>query len=162
MGYSYGQNERGRWVLSCDNCGNVGGVRKRTCPYKVLGDSLRTTTGQRYSMPYCYPAALCSACYATHKTTLHENCAAGAAESQAGYDAIEAGLDAGRKYVMSAVGDWHEDCPPGKTLVTFKGRDGEVTVAVDDYNPATKPWLDQYGTLAYVGNAFSTFKEIVF
>ena len=35
MGYCYGRNAHGNMALACDNCGTVGGVRKRTCPHKV-------------------------------------------------------------------------------------------------------------------------------
>lgn len=119
MGYSYGQNERGRWVLSCDNCGNIGGVRKRTCPHKVLQSAHRVPNGQRYSLPYCYPAALCSSCYATHKAVLHKDCEAAAAERQAEEDAIQAKLDSGAVLRSAAFGDWDETVPEGMVGVLF-------------------------------------------
>ncbi len=149
MGYSYGQNERGSWVLSCDNCGNVGGVRKRTCPYTVLGDTLRTA--KRYEMSYCYPPALCAVCYAALgglRGVHGQDCETGAAKSQAGYDAIEAGLDAGELYVVSA-----SMSGPGMVTVTFWGRRDPATrerrevkrvMPEGDYHPGAKPRLSDY------------------
>jgi hypothetical protein len=45
MGYTYGYSATGRMVLSCDMCGNDGGVRKRHCP-----------------VGWCPAPALCSGC----------------------------------------------------------------------------------------------------
>ena len=54
MGYSYGRNARGNMSLACDVCGSCEGARKRTCPYKVRGDSLRTVPAPtRYELPWC-------------------------------------------------------------------------------------------------------------
>ena len=115
MGYSYGQNYRtGRWLLACDACGTIGGVRKRTCPYKVRTDSLRSKT--RITLPWCPAPALCGPCYAKHgpAKVLHADCAKGAAADQARADATQALLDAGHKLVVSAsmVGE-------GQVEVTF-------------------------------------------
>jgi hypothetical protein len=121
MGYSYGRNARGNWVLSCDGCGDLGGVRKRTCPHKVLGDSHRTMDGKRHALPYCPPPALCGACFRRHGGTarIHAQCADGAAQSQARYDETERQLDAGELLVTSAsMVDGH----PGMVRVMFAGR----------------------------------------
>lgn len=150
MGYSYGYNPRSRRydLLSCDSCGlttadGARSVRKRTCPHKVLTDSHRSWDGRRHALPYCYPSALCSGCYAKHKDGLHSDCARRAAESNADYDRIEALLDAGEKLVASAI-----RVEDGKTRVTFTGRagTGEVNALVDseDYNPHTRKRLSDY------------------
>ena len=55
MGYSYGKNFRGRTVLSCDSCGNVGGVLKRKCPFH-----------------YCPAPALCPSCWIKRRGELRE------------------------------------------------------------------------------------------
>lgn len=144
MGYGYGRTASGRWALACDSCGKTGGVRKRTCPHKVLTDSLRSS--RRHSIPYCYPSALCAGCYATHKATLHEGCAEGAARSTAQADAIEAGLDAGDLFVVSACGDWQKGVPLGMTAALFAGRSGkrEYLMPADLYDPSGKARLSQY------------------
>lgn len=155
MGYSYGYNERGNLVLACDHCGEVGGVRKRTCPEKVTGDSLRTSGGRRPTFAYCYPPALCGECYKTlgGKNGVHgERCKQGAAKAQAEYDAIEEALDAGEMFVVAAYGDWHRDVAEGYVLVTFKGRDDEASVLMrkDEYNFAAKPKLSDYPNVVEV------------
>lgn len=154
MGYSYDFHNR----LCCDKCGHSGGVRKRTCPYKVLGDSLRTPGGNRYTMNYCYPPALCAACYKQLgglRGVHGDSCKEGAAKSQAEDDAIEAALDAGEMFVVSATGDWQEDVPEGMVLVTFWSRYNPETrtrpevkrlVAKDDYQPTARPRLSDYPT----------------
>jgi hypothetical protein len=159
MGYSYGYNYRsGKYnLLVCDGCGKttadgVKAVRKRTCPHKVLTDS--HNNGHRYPLPYCYPSALCSGCYATHKATLHATCAEGAATSNAEADAIEAALDAGELFVSCAFGDWADGVPAGKSLVTFTGRGGanKINVLIDaaDYAPGSKKKLSDYPTAELV------------
>jgi hypothetical protein len=146
MGYGYDRNNR----LCCDNCGMSGGVRKRTCPYTVLGDSLRSVGGQRYKMSYCYPPALCAACYATLgglRGVHGDQCREGAARSQAEYDEIERGLEAGEMYVVSAEGSHAgNDLPRGLVRVTFRGRAGETKLVMlkDAYQFRTKPRLSDY------------------
>lgn len=150
MGYCYGRNERGNMVLACDGCSNVGGVRKRTCPYKVRDDASRSTVpGTRYEMRYCYPPALCAVCYAKRggQNGVHANCAAGAARSQAEYDTSYARLVAGEYKVMSAFGSWHDAVPAGKTGVIFRNLDGDertYLVDADEYEPGPKGWLADY------------------
>lgn len=149
MGYCYGHNPRtGRDVLACDNCSTVGGVRRRTCPRKVLTDSLRSTDGSRHETPYCSAPALCDGCWRAKGRTagVHANCAAGAAASQARDDEIEALLDAGHLLVVAAAGSWRTDVPAGQTLVTFRGRNRQVDALVnaDTYDPTLRPRLDHY------------------
>lgn len=144
MGYSY--DYRGR--LCCDACGKSGGVRRRTCPHKVLGNSLRTQ--QRVALPACSAPALCKECYAKHggQKGLHDGCAEFAAKSQAEDDAIEAALDAGEKFVVSASGDWLDHVPKDHVEVTFWGRhaSGEVKLIVpkNDYDYNNKRKLSDY------------------
>jgi hypothetical protein len=89
----------------CGRCGSKAGVRKRTCPYTVLGDSLRSSG--RYRLPWCQPPALCGPCLkrAGGTRAVHAKCEAAAAADQARSDAIEAGLDAGESYVLAAWGN---------------------------------------------------------
>ena len=97
MSYSFDSHGR----LCCDNCGNAGGVRKRTCPHRVLTDSLR---GPRAPLPYCYPPALCPQCW--HKiggAQLHADWREGAAQGETQHDATESLLDTG-KALSSAPG----------------------------------------------------------
>ena len=145
MGYSYGRNARGNWVLSCDGCGTVGDVRKRTCPHKVTGDSLR---GPRYAMSYCPAPALCAGCFKREGGTrgLHARCAEPARKSQAEYDAKQARIDAGELFVLAAWGDWQAGVPGGMCGVKFGGRDGEAwhLVPAGDYHPGKLPGLSDY------------------
>lgn len=128
MGYSYGRTARGGQGLACDGCGKVGGVRKRTCPHSVLWDSLRDSSGQRHPVSYCYPPALCSDCFKARGggAKVHADCKAAAAAQTAKHDAIEAALDAGELFVVSAEGSrrgkYGNDVPEGQVLVTFVGR----------------------------------------
>jgi hypothetical protein len=146
MGYGYDSRNR----LCCDQCGNAGGVRKRRCPHKVLGDSLRSPS--RFAMDYCSAPALCGPCFSAEGGTrgVHERCAAPAAASQAEYDATQARLDAGEWHVVSASGDWHPDVPAGQVQITFWTAGGPpsgqrtVLVPADVYDPAAKPWLSDY------------------
>lgn len=120
MGYSFGQNSAGRWVLSCDKCGTVGGVRKRACKYKVADE-------RGVALPWCPPPALCSACFTVLGGTagIHgDTCRDGAAAAQVDYDRKAARLAAGDKLVRVAYGDWHARVPKGAVLVGFKGSDG--------------------------------------
>ena len=140
MGYSYGRNDRGNLVLSSASCGNLGGVRKRTCPYKVHH-------ADGFSLPYCYPSALCSTCYATHKATLHQDCAKGAAESQARENARAFRLASGEYEVGAAWGSWHEDVPDGMTGVVFRNVDKVEQyrlVRASAYDPSSRRYLSDY------------------
>jgi hypothetical protein len=133
MGYGYGWTSSGRQGLSCDGCGTVGGVRKRRCPYKVLGDSLRSP--RRYELDYSPAPALCSECYKKHgglRGVHGEECREGAVKSQAKYDAIEAGLDAGESFVIAAYGSWAEGVPQGQVKVLFRGRAGETEMLMPE------------------------------
>lgn len=105
MGYSYGRTYSGRYALACDNCGTVGGVRKRKCPHTVLTDSIRSVNGQRHRLPYCPAPAVCSPCLKElgGSRKIHENCAEPAAKSQAEYDAAEALWLTGEPVVVSAI-----------------------------------------------------------
>lgn len=115
MGYSYDRLNR----LCCDHCGVSGGVRKRTCPRKVLTDSLR---GPRRWLSYCYPPALCGDCYRqAGGSAIHNQCAEGAAASQVKYDEIEALLDAGEALSVAAWGQ-HDDVPAGMVGLLFVSR----------------------------------------
>jgi hypothetical protein len=142
MGYSY-ESSSGR--LCCDNCGGTQGVRKRTCPHKVLGSSLH---GPRYALPYCSPPAYCSACFKARggSKAIHGGCAEGAAAAQAKADAIEAALDAGELLVRSAQGDRAEGVPAGQCRVIFEGRGTEATVFIpqESYDPQAKKKLSDY------------------
>ena len=124
MGYSYGRTSSGRYALCCDSCGNTGGVRKRTCRFKV-------SYHDGMVLPYCYPPALCSPCFAKRgggKGIHGEDCKNGAAASQAEQDAKAAKLAAGDKQVMAAWGTWFADVPEGMSLVLFRGAD-----KIEDY-----------------------------
>jgi hypothetical protein len=145
MGYGY--DMRGR--LACDGCGVTGGVRKRTCPYTVLGDSRH---GARQRLRWCPPPAYCSACYQQRGGLrgVHAKCEAGAAQDQADADAIEAGLDAGGSYVAAAWGKaprGRAGLPAGLVGVLFRTRaqaETYVLVPEADYNGQLKPWLSDY------------------
>ena len=119
MGYSYERTASGRHALCCDACGKSGGVRKRTCKYKV--------THNGFSIPYCPPPALCSNCYATHKATLHDGCKAGAEASQAREDARQAQLQSGESLSSVGFGSWHDLVPDGMVGRGFKALDGTMT-----------------------------------
>lgn len=160
MGYCY--EAYGSRRLCCDKCGQPGGVRKRKCPYTVLGDSLR---GARQALPYCYPPALCAACYAAlgGLRGLHgASCAEGAAASQAEADAIEAALDAGESLSIAAWGDWEPSVPTGMVGVAFSGRAGEIyrLMAEADY-PNKRIALSAVTTQTWANHPGSTTKEVV-
>jgi hypothetical protein len=142
MGYSYGRSENGRWLLSCDNCGAVGEVRKRTCPYKV-------TTTEGHALPYCPAPALCGPCFAKYGGTrgVHgAECAKGAAASQARYDEERARLATGDSRVRGAWGEWQEYVPAGRVGLLFRNQDGRerhYTVTAEEYD-THGPWLSEY------------------
>lgn len=143
MGYCYDMRNR----LCCDKCGASGGVRKRRCPYMVLGDSSR---GPRFAMHYCSCPALCSVCYKALgglRGVHGQECKDGAARSQAEYDAAQAKLDAGDLAVLAAWGDWNDKVPSGLTGVVF-GAYGKTSIYrlvwADSYQPRAKPFLSDY------------------
>jgi hypothetical protein len=122
----YGYDAFGARRLRCDKCGMTGGVRKRTCPYRVLGDSLR---GRRITLPYCVAPRLCSRCYSRlgGQDGLHgQRCRKAAADSQAHIDEIERQLDAGESFSTAAWGDWEPSVPDGKVGLLFSGRAGKT------------------------------------
>jgi hypothetical protein len=143
MGYSYCEGR-----LCCDHCGgNDGTVRKRTCPHFVYyGPDRDNPAG--FKLPYCYPAALCKACYATLKPTLHNGCAEAAAAQTVKQTARRKRLESGEYEVKSAFGDWHASVPEGWTGVLFRGLKGDVyrLVPHDDYDPHAKRYLSDYLT----------------
>lgn len=141
MGYCYERTIHGGMRLCCDKCGKSGGVRKRTCPHKV--DHRDGTK----PLPYCYPAALCSPCYAAEKKTLHATCAADAAQRQAEIDAHRARLEQGEWAVSSGWGSWADWVPEGWTGVIFRNINGDEQkwiVPADQYNPGSKRYLSDY------------------
>lgn len=147
MGYGYGWTETGRMALACDKCGNVGGVRKRTCPYKVSSSAHRSTG--RYTLPYCPAPALCSPCYKALgglRGVHGQSCAEGAAAMQATEDAEQAALDAGDLLVAAAWGDWAEGVEPGYVKVKFTGNGREVERHMPKalYEPGKIKRLSQY------------------
>jgi hypothetical protein len=147
MGYGYGWTETGRMALACDNCGTVGGVRKRTCPYEVTSSSHRSSG--RYSMPYCPAPALCAGCYKANgglRGVHGQSCAEGAASMQATEDAVEAALDAGDLLVAAAWGDWAEGVEPRYVKVKFTGRGAEAELHMPEamYDPGAVKRLSEY------------------
>jgi len=146
MGYGYRAHR-----LVCDQCGGCTGVRKRTCPYRVLSDSL---AGPRRLLPYCQPPALCARCYSElgGKSQVHgERCRAGAQAAQKHADDIEAQLDAGELLPVTAWGDSHPKVPTGRVGVCYRGRKAKAyrLIHEDDYEfraplsaAATEEWRD--------------------
>jgi len=136
MGYSYDITGK----LCCDCCGEVGKVRKRTCPHRVY-------YAGGGSLPYCSPSALCPTCYQKHKAALHEGCKE-RADERTREEAEKAKRLAGGAYETRTVfGDWHEDCPKGWVLVVFTNRCGaEKHCLIPDsfYNPTDYPFLEDY------------------
>lgn len=140
MGYSFGYNDNGRLVRSCDRCGAVGGVRKRTCRFKV-------TYAEGYSLPYCYPPALCSDCAKKLKPLHGESCQVGAAKATAREVERKARLVSGDFEVRSAFGHWHPAVPQAWVGVRFVSLNGDVwkLLPATDYNGAGG-WLSEYPT----------------
>ena len=116
--------------------GKSGGVRKRKCPYKVLGHSLN---GPRQWLPYCRPLALCGACYTAMggQTGVHRECRAAAAASQAAGDEIERQLDDGESLSIEAFGDWEPTVPKGMVGLKFVCR--EVCLPADGPGRLSQP-----------------------
>lgn len=135
--YDYGTNR-----LSCDNCGHSGGVRKRSCKFKVLTSATR---GQgRYTLNYCYPPAYCAACYKLRGgVKLHDKCREGAARSQATYDAEQARLEAGDAMITCRRGSHsRNNVPTGQYEATFVDINGRETVLVLLDTPDHKNYPD--------------------
>ena len=135
MGYCYTLDGK----LCCDGCGTHGnGTRKRTCPHKV-----HYANGG--SLPYCQPAALCSACYETHKPTLHAGCKAAAAQRTAEETARAARLAAGSYERKACWGSWHATVPDGMVGIVFEGTQGKAwrLVTKDAYDTQAR-WLEDY------------------
>ena len=112
MGYCYGRAPSGRYALACDNCGAVGGVRKRKCPHG-----------------YCPSAALCAGCSKSVKasgkwTTMHACCEAAHAAFVAKEKAGAALLAAGKLLRCSALNVSRDG---SKVHVLFKDKDGAYT-----------------------------------
>jgi hypothetical protein len=145
MGYSYGMAPSGRWALACDSCGEVGAVRKRTCPHKVTSDSTR---GPRYALPYCPAPALCGPCFQRHGRTkgLHDRCAEGAAAAQAKYDETEARFQSGEGVVVAAWGDWDAETPSGmvRFRCIFATREERDYLVPDEDYPTGDGFLGDY------------------
>lgn len=165
MGYSYGYNEQRKLVLSCDNCGGLGGVRKRSCTFKVLADSGRG--GVRYALPYCQPPALCGPCLKVvgGLRKLHAGCAEGAAACQAEYDDNQAKLDSGEFMLMAGWGDWAEWVPAGKVgalYVNLAGTEKWVLVDAKEYSGVGRKWLSSFTEAIEVeGEGRAKTKEVV-
>ncbi len=146
MGYGYGYGARGRLVLACDSCGKTGGVRKRTCPYKVTGTSLRSPTRTRWSLPYCPAPALCADCYKNHgglRGVHGDSCKNGAAAYQARYDAEQARLESGDSQVTTRYGSWAEGVPDGHVKVVYRSLDGRETVKILPKGVSDADWLSE-------------------
>lgn len=143
MGYSY---FNGR--LTCDKCGGTSWVRKRRCPYRVRGDSLR---GPRVTLPYCNAPALCQSCFEAlgSLSAVHgEECRAGAESAQKHADEIEAQLDAGDALPVAAW-DTGASVPEHRVGVLYRSRAGDSyrLMHADDYKwrpplsaVETEPW----------------------
>lgn len=136
MGYSYCATT-GR--LACDGCGAAEGTtRKRTCPHRVQH-------AEGFSLPYCYPSALCRACYARHKATLHDACEAGAAAQTAKQQQRAAHFAAGEYERRTAWGSWHALVPAGKVGVVFVNAAGaEEYRLLPHESYADGAWLSEY------------------
>jgi hypothetical protein len=135
VGYSYSFDGK----LCCDACGKSGGVRKRTCPYRV-------NYADGGSLPYCYPAALCGECYRQRRATLHTDCGDGAAKRTAAEADRAARLAAGDLEVRAAFGSWHQTVPDGFVGVLFRGsaREERRLIPAADYNPGIRRYLSEY------------------
>lgn len=141
MGYSYGQNERGRWVLACDACGTISGVRKRHCPHMVLLSSHRAVDGQRHELEWCPAPALCGPCFRQYGGTvgLHAACEAPARESTKLNDQEQARLDAGVLLLAAGWGDWYQAVPEGKVCAMFVNGEREAWYLIDQDEYRDRP-----------------------
>ena len=145
MGYSYGMGASGRTGLSCDGCGTVGGVRKRTCPHKVTTSS---ATGHRHALPWCPAPAYCSRCFAERGGSkgIHVACAEAVIREQAREDAEQARYNAGERKVTAAFGDWADWVPDGMVGVHFS--DGaRALIPAADYQANRGGWELDYPTV---------------
>jgi hypothetical protein len=153
MGYCYSHSGR----LCCDACGADGGVRKRTCPFKVILADGRT------GLPYCYPSALCAKCYAIHKHTLHASCREGAAARTAAEAERARQVAAGAYEVKAAWGSWHALVPEGSTGVVFvnptRGEEYRL-VPADRYAPGERRYLSDYPEASPWCGPDATTKEV--
>ena len=125
MGYSYGRTASGRLALSCGACGKLGGVRKRTCEYRVY-------YADGTSLPYCPAPALCGPCFAERRVSLHADCRESAARSTEKEAAKGRRLAAGDSIVAARWGDWHETVPTGKVGAVYRAADGTETWILTD------------------------------
>lgn len=141
MGYCYTSNG----ALVCDNCGNSGHVRKRTCPAKVRCSSHKSASGTRPVLPYCHPPALCPECWKKlgGNAGVHAKCYEGAAKSQLEYDREQARLDAGDSRVSARWGSWHETVPQGSVGVCFASAAGLETWILCGPDDEKKDWLSE-------------------
>ena len=146
MGYGYGRTASGRMALACDNCGAVGGVRKRTCPHMVHYVDMA-------DLPYCQPPAYCGPCWQkAGGNRIHDTCKAGAAKSNERESEHGRRLAAGELEVLTAWGDWHPAVPPGQVGVRFGGlgaRTGHGPIEFRlipkaDYDHRTKHYLGDF------------------
>lgn len=106
MGYSYGRNEKGNYVLSCDSCGNIGGVLKRKCPHN-----------------YCPAPALCPSCWIERRGELkayHETHCKAASERYAAQRQREKDLMENGEFIRCAALS-HDD----RVKVIFRGKSAE-------------------------------------
>lgn len=87
MGTSRALDPRtGRWVLDCDNCGAIGGVRRVKCPHG-----------------WCPASQLCAKCRPLGRLG-HDGCA----EAHAEFLATEAAIAAEpERHAKAAWGHWH-------------------------------------------------------
>lgn len=136
MGYCYGTGATGRAKLVCEHCGTIGGVRKRTCPHKVV-----YPTGG--SLPYCPAPALCGPCLKREYgglTALHADCAAPAAKRTQEEHQDYAKLLAGDAKVSGRWGDWCATVPAGQVGSYYATANGQE-IAVLTSEPNTPRWL---------------------
>lgn len=142
MGYCYTSPKgRSRGRLCCDACPSSTGVRKRTCPHKVI-------TPAGHSLPYCPAPALCAACWTTRKT-YHSGCKAKADAATARY-ALEAARDQeGDLAVRTCWGDWLKGVPAGHVLILFADLGHtrrEYRLALSEHYDSTK-YLSEHPNL---------------
>jgi hypothetical protein len=119
MGYRY--DDAGN--LCCDRCGKSGGVRKRKCPYKVLGHSLNGPAAVAALLPPAGPVWGLLHGHGRQNRCTRE-CRAAAVAGQAADDEIERQLDAGESLPVEAFGDWEPTVPNGMAGLKFVSRTG--------------------------------------
>jgi hypothetical protein len=166
MGYCY--EAYGSRRLVCDKCGHAGGVRRRKCKYKVVGDSLRVPSGQRPVMHYCSPPALCGPCYKElgGLNGVHgDNCREGAAQSQLEADEIERRIHSGDMKAVAAWGDWQEGVDKGFVGVLYEGRYDDGSIAKGYYLVPKEAyeksrWFSDSGPLAETWENYPGRKDL--